>query len=65
MYNYPHGFIENCYGENNTSVLLKAKFLSAIVAHGSSGVMPAFLAELDAENKKQLFGWIICNYGNI
>lgn len=63
MYNYPHGFIQQAF--THMVDHLQAKFDAAYAVHGPRGVMPAFLAELDAENKKQLFSWIICNYGNI
>lgn len=59
MYSYDHGFIHKAF-DGRIADHLQSKFDSFYDSFGSRGVMPAFIAELDTENKNKLFSYIIC-----
>ena len=67
MYNYPYNFIESVWGERkpyNLTDHLSNKFDALYESKGSYGVIPAFYAELDGNNKKRLMEWVLNNYND-
>lgn len=54
--NYPHDFIEKCFGTGTMGVHLKSKF---------NGDVNKFFRELDNENQVKLLDWIYQNYNGI
>ena len=65
IYNYPYNFIELVWGERKQYTLtdhLTGKFNALYVKHGAYGVIPAFYAELDLNNRIKLLEWVMDNY---
>ena len=56
--NYPHNFIEECYGTGNLAKHLASKFKSLYDRHGAIGAIPAFICELDSDNEQRLYDYI-------
>lgn len=65
MYNYPYNFIELVWGERKQYTLtdhLTGKFNALYDKYGAHGVIPAFYAELDLNNRIKLLEWVMDNY---
>lgn len=65
IYNYPYDFIEKVWGERkqyNFTDHLQNKFDSLYDRVGAYGVIPAFYAELDWNNRIKLMEWVMDNY---
>jgi|TARA_Y100000033_G_scaffold50920_1_gene62838 hypothetical protein len=56
--NYPHNFINQCFGQGALADHLQGKFNTAYDRHGAMGVIPAFISMLDAGNRETLFSYI-------
>ena len=61
--NYPHNFIEECYGNGWLAEHLQTKFNSLYDKYGAMGVIPAFICELDSGNEQRLYDYIDSLYG--
>ena len=67
MYNYPYNFIEKVWGERkkyNLTDHLTEKFDALYERRGAYGVIPAFYAELDMNNRIKLMNWVMENYND-
>lgn len=65
IYNYPYNFIELVWGERkrfNLTDHLSEKFDALYERKGPYGVIPAFYAELDGNNRVKLLEWVMDNY---
>lgn len=66
-YNYPYNFIEQVWGKRemfNLTDHLTKKFDALYQTKGAYGVIPAFYAELDGNNKVKLMEWVMDNFND-
>lgn len=64
-YNFEYNFIEKVWAdETSLAKHLRDKFNALYHHYGAMGVMPAFYAELDNNNKVKLLTYILENYND-
>ena len=63
IYNYPHDFIEQIWGDDKYLVLhLKGKFANNYEYYGAYGCIPAFYGELSSNNRIKMMDWVMKNF---
>lgn len=64
-YNFEPNFIEKVWADETLlAAHLRSKFNALYHHYGAMGVMPAFYAELDNDNKVKLLEYILENYND-